>query len=172
MPHPLTLPTIAGLALLGSAGGAWLGNSAISEINPVYYSEREPRFHADLSPYRSPDWAQVQVGEYQEASLIEGLGTGCINCRDYPEEYLPRHDPRIDGVEDGWAASAGFEPAEVQAALAEAPADPEWERVGRYAAYRVSAEERAEEREEERADEDALRAEQDSDEAEREAVGL
>ena len=169
MPHPLTLPTIAGLALLGSVGGAWLGNSAISEINPVYYTEREPRFHADLSPYQSPDWAQVQVGEYQEASLIEGLGTGCIGCRDYPEDYVPRPDPAVDGHEDGWAASTGFEPAEVQAALAEAPADPEWERVGRYAAYRVSAEER----EEERADEEALRAEESaSQDGEAEAVGL
>src|SRR5688572_17930437 len=99
MPHPLTLPAVAGLALLGSGAGIWLGNSAISEINPVYYSEAEDRFHADLAPYRSPDWAQVQVTEYQDAGLITGLGGGCIGCRAWPEEYAPRADPAFDGFE-------------------------------------------------------------------------
>jgi hypothetical protein len=167
MPHPLTLPVVAGLALLGTGAGLWLGNSAISQINPVYYSEAEDRFHADLVPYRSPDWAQVQVTEYQDAGLIEGLGSGCIGCRTWPEEYVPRSDPGMDGVEDGWAASTAYSPTEVQAALAEAPDDPEWEQVGRYASYQVSADERAEEE----ADRAALRAES-AEEEEREPIGL
>lgn len=167
MSHPLTLPVVAGLAMLGSGVGVWLGNSAISEINPVYYSEAEDRFHADLAPYRSPDWAQVQVTEYQDAGLIEGFGTGCIGCETWPEEYIPRPEPAVDGVEEGWAAGTAYSPAEVQAALAETPVDPEWEQVGRYASWPVRADERAEEE----ADEAALRAES-AEEDDREPVGL
>jgi hypothetical protein len=168
MAHPLTLPTVAGLALLGSATGIYLGNSAISQINPAYYSEPETRFHSDLTPYRSPDWAQVQVTEYGDAGLIEGLGTGCIGCRAYPEEYIPRHDPAIDGAtmdgtQDGWSASTGVSPAEVQAAVAEAPIEPEWQQVQRYAAYQVGADsrtgDRADDAAEAAADDEALRAE-------------
>jgi hypothetical protein len=145
MPHIYTLPIAAGLTIAASATGIWLGNGAIREINPAYYSAPETRFHADLAPYRSPDQGQAPLA--QDASFAEGLGTGCINCRTYPEEYYPDPDSyyrtpfqaEADGEEDGWSASAETEspPTPEQAA-----ANPEWERVQSYAAYRVSRDER------------------------------
>jgi hypothetical protein len=140
MAYPVTLPILAGLSLVGTALGVHLGRSAIAEINPAYFSEREAGFHADLSPYRSPDWAQVQVTEYQQAALVQGLGDGCVGCREYPEEYYPRHDPAVDGLEDGWAASARSEEP-IETIAAEPASNPEWERVERYASYPVSADE-------------------------------
>ena len=57
MPVSTTLPIMAGLSILGAALGVTLGHSAIAEINPAYFNEAEDSFHADLVPYRSPDWA-------------------------------------------------------------------------------------------------------------------
>jgi hypothetical protein len=145
MPHIYTLPIAAGLTIAASATGIWLGNSAIREINPAHYSVPETRFHADLTPYRSPDQGQVPIA--QDASFAEGLGSGCINCRTYPEEYYPNPDSyyrapfqaEADGDEDGWSVSADTESAP---AAEPAAANPEWERVQAYAAYRVSQDER------------------------------
>jgi hypothetical protein len=50
MAHPLTVPTIGVLALAGAGLGLYLGNSAISEINPLYFTDPPSRFHADLTP--------------------------------------------------------------------------------------------------------------------------
>ena len=57
------------LAIAGSVGGVYLGRSAISEINPAYYDEPEPRFHADLVP-NPPDFEAPPVHEegYQSPS--------------------------------------------------------------------------------------------------------
>ena len=150
MPYSLTLPIAAGVAIVGSAAGIWLGNSSVGLINPIYYSEPETRFHADLAA-QPPNWEQVQVAETD--AMAEGIGTGCIKCRDYPEEVYPSSaayyrqpywsDPSwrdVDGEEDGWAASAPETGVRVVRASAEA--DPEWERVQTYSAYRVSDDER------------------------------
>jgi hypothetical protein len=142
MPATTTLPIMAGLAILGAAAGINLGRSAISEINPAYFSEPEESFHADLSPYRSPDWAQVQAAEAaQQPVLVGDLGSGCIGCRDYPVEYVPRHDPAVDGYSDGYAASA---PQPAQIVIVETPAahDPARERIQAYASYPVSSDEK------------------------------
>jgi hypothetical protein len=142
MPHSLTLSMMAGLSLFAAAGGVYLGRSAVAEINPAYFSEPQTKFHADLVPNRSADWAQVQVGEYQQAALVTGLGEGCIGCRDYPVDYLPVHDPAVDGYQDGWAASTGFA-AESDELPAEEAQDPERERIVRYASYPLTREEAA-----------------------------
>jgi hypothetical protein len=144
MPATTTLPIMAGLAILGAAAGVNLGRSAISEINPAYFSEPEESFHADLAPYRSPDWAQVQASEYRAAQqpvLVGDLGSGCIGCRDYPVEYVPRHDSAVDGYSDGYAASA---PQPAQIVIVETPAapDPARERIQAYASYPVSSDEK------------------------------
>jgi hypothetical protein len=144
MAQAMTLPIVAGLSILGTAFGVHLGRSAVAEINPAYFSEPETRFHADLVPYRAPDWAQVQVTEYQDAALAQGLGTGCVGCREYPEEYFPAHDSAVDGYEDGGAASIQYAATETYQGEPEAAdPDPEWEQVVRYASYPVSAEEQA-----------------------------
>jgi len=138
-----TLPIMAGLAILGAAAGINLGRSAVSEINPAYFSDPEESFHADLTPYRSPDWAQVQSTEYRAAQqpvLVGDLGSGCIGCRDYPVEYVPRHDPAVDGYSDGYAASAP-QPAQIVIVETAAP-DPARERIQAYSSYRVSSDEK------------------------------
>ena len=139
MPHSMTLPLVAGLAVIGAATGVSLGRSAIAEINPAYFGDPETAFHADLSPYRGPDWAQVQAAEYQQQASPEGLGTGCVGCTRMAAVYLPDPVGWSDGQEDGRAASAAYAdaappPAEV------APRDPELERIERYASYRVAEE--------------------------------
>jgi hypothetical protein len=137
MAHPMTLPAIAGLSIVGMALGVQLGRSAVAEINPAYFTEPEVPFHADMVPGAKPDWAQVQVTEYQTTGLVQGLGTGCIGCREYPIDYVPETDPAIDGAddgyEDGWSASSG-EP--MQAVMVEEPElDPGRELVQRYSGY-------------------------------------
>ena len=144
MPATTTLPILAGLSILGAAIGVNLGQSAIGEINPAYFSDADDSFHSDLVPYRSPDWAQVQAAEYRAAQqpvLVGDLGSGCIGCRDYPVEYVPRHDPAVDGYQDGYAASA---PQPAQIVIVETPAasDPDRERIALYSSYPVSSEER------------------------------
>ena len=146
MPATTTLPILAGLAIAGSALGISLGQSAVSEINPAYFNEAEDSFHSDLVPYRSPDWAQVHAAEYRAAQqqpvLVGDLGSGCIGCRDYPVEYVPRHDPAVDGYEDGYAASAAA-PQPAQIIIVETPApDPARERIQAYASYPVSSDEK------------------------------
>jgi hypothetical protein len=145
MAYPIALPAIAGLTVVGAACGIWLGKSAISEINPIYYSEPETRFHADLVPYRSPDWAKVQAAELQQAGLGEDYGRFCLGCIDYPEDPNPAPIREPDGTDDGWSASASYEEPEVYAASAETvpveQADPEWKRVQLYASARVSVDE-------------------------------
>ncbi|HEX6374834.1 MAG TPA: hypothetical protein VFZ91_03845 [Allosphingosinicella sp.] len=142
MPATTTLPIMAGLSILGAALGVSLGRSAISEINPLYFSEAEDSFHADRIPYRSPDWAQVHAAEYrgaQQPVVVGDLGTGCIGCRDYPVEYVPQHEPAVEGYQDGWSASA---PQPAHVIIVETPApDPARERIQAYASYPVSAEE-------------------------------
>jgi hypothetical protein len=138
MPASTTLPIMAGLAIVGAALGVGLGRSAISEIDPAYFSDPEVAFVADSVPNASPDWAQVQLAEYQGAVVGEGLGSGCVGCRDYPVEYAPRHDPAVDGYAAA-PAPIVYAAAQVEAPVAAEPQprDPEWERVERYASYQV-----------------------------------
>lgn len=138
MPHSLTWPIVAGLSLVGAASGVYLGQSAVSEIDPAYFRQPEARFHADLVPNRSPDWAKVQVGEYQQAALVTGLGDGCIGCRAYPVDYIPVHDPAVDGYQDGWSASAPQSAPAVEEAPEEPAPDLEREQVVRYASYPIT----------------------------------
>lgn len=145
MPASTTLPIVAGLALIGSALGVSLGRSAIAEINPAYFSDPEVPFHGDLVPNRGTDWAQVQALEYQQAGAADGLGTGCVGCRAFPAEYLPQHEPAVDGYQDGWAASAPVSAPASAEVWAEEKAEPDPARadIVRYASYRVSEDEEA-----------------------------
>jgi hypothetical protein len=137
----MTVPTVAALTVAGVALGVHFGHAAIAEINPAYYSEPESRYFSDLSPYRSPGWAQ---SEPRQAVLdfSEGLGPGCIKCPDYPEEYVPQHDAAIDAyLNDGWQSPA-YEPVQYAVyEVADPVAEADRAAVERYAAAPVSEDE-------------------------------
>jgi hypothetical protein len=144
MPVSTTLPIMAGLSIVGAALGITLGKSAIAEINPAYFNEAEDDFHSDLVPYRAPDWAQVHQAEYRAAQqpvLVTGLGSGCVGCRAYPVEYVPRHDPAVDSAYSEGELLRAPEPTQVIYAEAPAP-DPDRDRIQRYASYTVSSDEK------------------------------
>jgi hypothetical protein len=143
MPHSLTLPLVAGLAIIGTAVGVSLGRSAVNEINPAYFTDPQVPFHADLSPYRTPDWAQVQSAEYQRDTIPEGLGTGCIGCTAAPALYLPDPQGWSDGLDDGRSASAAYAIEPEPAPTDPVPRDAELERIDLYASYPVDAAEAA-----------------------------
>lgn len=149
MPASTTLPVMAGLSILGAALGITLGKSAIAEINPAYFNEAEDDFHADLVPYRSPDWAQVHQAEYRAAQqpvLVGELGSGCVGCRTYPVDYVPKHDPAVDRYVEGGNAEDRLlrapEPTFVEGVATAAAPDPGREQIVRYASYPVSSEEK------------------------------
>jgi hypothetical protein len=135
MAHPLTIPTIGVLALVGSGLGLYLGNAAISEINPLYFTDPPARFHADLAPNRGGH--PGSLAPRMTGADYQGLGESCIGCRDYPEEYFPVHEASVDGYDRGLARSA--EPAVQLAAYEPEPAEQvmrrraDIERVERYA---------------------------------------
>lgn len=161
MPHPLTLPTLSVLAVMGSGLGLYLGRAAVAEINPAYYSEAQDRFHADLTPYQSVGGnVRYAAGELGPAELDQALGNGCVGCRTYPEEYYPVHDTSEESYRAGWASMdeapvvaaaavqveqprAGDQPSATELAeqaVEEAQHAEAIVRVHRYSSYQVSAE--------------------------------
>ena len=141
MAHALTWPILAGLAVSGAALGIHLGHSSVSEIDPTLFAEPDTRFHSDLVP--SPPSLDGYVARV-DGPATAGLGSGCIGCRTYPEEYYPVPDPAIERLS---AASAAFEeppaiPAYQQDSTAQQTARPAgFERIERYSSFRVSSEE-------------------------------
>jgi hypothetical protein len=134
------IPILGGLALLGTAAGVSLGHSAVSEINPVYFTSAPDRFHGDLPPQR-PDWTAPQPA--LSAVSGEGLGSGCFGCSPRPAEYYAA--PAVVAYTDGWRADAERASASIETVVIEqAPApDPERERVVRYASYPLTEAEAA-----------------------------
>lgn len=140
-----TLSVVAALSVIGAGSGAWLGRSAIAEIDPFYFSEPETSFVADRIAYRSPDWTEVQLGEYEQDGLLDGIGPGPMPGAVYAA-------PAVATYGDGWAAASEREaapvpawsypeaPAEVETVVVQ-PEDPEIVRIHRYANYPVSEEE-------------------------------
>jgi hypothetical protein len=129
------------LTLVGAGLGIHLGNASVAEINPQYFSERQTRFHADLSPNRSrPTDIYRARQDMGDAGL---LGSGCLGCRDFPEEYYPDHDPAVDSP-----SGSDFEPqAELRLASLEEQSSEEVEhrqasldRIQRYAGFAISSE--------------------------------
>ena len=141
MANSVTLPTIGVLALVGAGLGIHLGNASIAEISPHYFSAPQTRFHADLSPNRSGTTDAYEIREdVADAGL---LGSGCVGCRDFPEEYFPVRDSSIDSAIEGAAPAEGavqlsVVPVESDVALAERQGA--LDRVRRYASYSISSE--------------------------------
>ena len=128
------LPMIGALALVGTAAGVTLGRSAVSEINPVYYSAAPDRFHADQAPQR-PDWTAPPPA--LSAVSADGLGSGCFGCSARGAEYPAA--PAVVTYTDSWQADAQRAAAPIEPVLVEQAApDPERERILRYASYPVT----------------------------------
>lgn len=142
MAQAALLPVMALLSVLGTGTGVYLGKSAVAEIDPIYFSSPiEARFHSDLAANGSPDWSAVHLQETAAmAADTHGLGSGCIKCREYPEEYVPRHDAAVDAFISGDPAPvARFAALEEGSAQPAAP-DPERERIERYSSFVVTEE--------------------------------
>jgi len=141
-----TLPTVASLSVLGALSGVWLAGEAIGEIDPFYYQQPESSFVSDRLAYRSPDWAGVQIGEYQQQGLLDGIGAGPVAGPVYAA-------PAVATYGESWAADARREARPAVAWVDEEPVqeeiapppepepDPEIVRIHRYASYRISQEE-------------------------------
>lgn len=135
LPMPYTM---AGLSVVAALLGVRLGQSAIAEIDPAYFSTPPTRFHADLVAASAMKWEERGP---VDASLIQGLGDGCIRCVDYPEEYWPDHDPIIDEHRQLSLASVEYEERPEPADQNPAPVPEEVSvPVQRYAYYAVTTE--------------------------------
>lgn len=136
MAYPFSLSSLAALALVGTGAGLFLGKSAISEINPAYFGSHysETRFHSDLVPGganfdRAP--------KLTDATLEYGLGSGCVGCQTYPEEYFPVHDPAVDGYAADTTAVADRIVEDADRDLAEMQRQAKQASLERYAHYPI-----------------------------------
>ncbi len=139
MAHPLTLPTLSVLALVGTALGVQLGRSAVSEINPAYFGEPETRFHADLAPYRSETPPPLTL---TDAEAAVALGSPCIGCTTASAEYYPIYEAGNARYATGTAAIEASQPVEAPTPV-DLERQAEFAELGRYASYPVSHEEAA-----------------------------
>jgi hypothetical protein len=136
-----TVATVGILTTAGAALGIHLGNTSVSEIDPIYFQKPETRFHSDLSPYRR-EASGNYVAWTDNAGRAE-LGTGCVGCRTYPEEYFPQRDAIIESAVEGVpeetpAVELAVAETMPDADLVERQADPD--RLQRYARFSVTAE--------------------------------
>ena len=153
-----TLATLACLSLVGTAGGVWLGGAAVGDIDPFFFSTPVASFVSDRMAYRSPDWAEVQIGEYQQAGLNDGIASGPMPGAVYASPAVATYgDSWVSAAQEQVTPAAAWrpraepvrawvppeEPVRVWRAREEAPVDreAEWERVERYASYRIAEEE-------------------------------
>jgi hypothetical protein len=135
-----SLPFLGALAVFGTAAGVSLGHSAVSEINPLYFTETPDRFHADQTAQR-PNWDAPQPLSAPAPVSADGLGDGCFACGGGGRvEYYAA--PAVVTYSDSWSAEAERAAApEDGAFVQQAAPDPERERVIRYASYRITADE-------------------------------
>jgi hypothetical protein len=134
------LPILGGLAILATVTGVSLGRSAVGEINPVYFQPATSHFYSDLVPYRGADTIRTDPGanDYLEPEYAYSAVPVCAGCDNYAVDYRPRHDKAVDGVDDGWSASAPREAAFGETEVAEPlPANREW--IERYTTYTVAS---------------------------------
>ncbi len=144
MAKSTTLSAIGGIVVAGAALGLYLGSSAISEINPAYYSTpSRSSFHADLVPNQG-DRSGAQP--LMEAAVAEiGLDARCVGCGVYPDEFAPGPSSG-DDYGSPYTDSASTPTADLIIAQAEehasrAPSFAEIADINRYSRYRVSLDE-------------------------------
>ena len=141
------LSALGGLVVGGAALGLYLGSSAISEINPAYYSTPLSRsnFHADLVPNQTDrSTAQPLI----ETAVEEiGLSSGCFGCSSRPQEYVPGSDYSVSDDDSGYSGSGPTHTADLIIAKAEEHASKalglaEIEDITRYSRFQVSEDEK------------------------------
>lgn len=138
MTHPLTLPALAILSVVGAGVGIQLGRSAIAEINPVHFAEEAPSlFHADLVPYRrsTTDGPQQLAAN---APLPSSPTIACFGCGIMAPEYHPSEPTYLAPAESPRARRGRRDSAEqpLEETSVQLPPD-----IARYAHYRVSGDE-------------------------------
>lgn len=146
MAHPITLPTVAALALAGMGFGVYLGKSAVAEINPAHFSAFSgSSFYSDLVP-NPPD--RDAASELRDASFTADYAMKCVGCRTYREDNAPVFAAEFDDYEPYEADFADYGPAyvappadiieDVDREIAEVARQAARESVARYTDFPVS----------------------------------
>jgi hypothetical protein len=139
----LKLPAFAALVLAGVAGGVALGDSAIDQINPLYFQgaavhprDRGAALDPSALPAQSPRFADLYGwDEGQAARAADCFGCPAVAARD---AYAQAPVIEYAAAQAGWTdASPAYvpEPEPVPAEQAEAAAQPD--DVARYAGFQI-----------------------------------
>jgi hypothetical protein len=157
------LSSIGGLIVAGAALGLYLGSSAISEINPAYYSTpfAASSFHTDLVP--NPGDRDSAQALPELAEVVTDVRASCVSCSLAPDEYALINYPSADNYGSYAAAPAEAVVAEADEYVSQGLSPREASDIARYAHYRVSEDEAAPapaaETEQERSEEAAANSE-------------
>ena len=135
------LSSIGGLIVAGAALGLYLGSSAISEINPAYYSTpfAASSFHTDLVPNPGDRDSAQPLPEL--AQVVSDVGATCVSCSLAPDEYALIDYPSPDTYDSYRAAPAEVVLAEADKYVSPGLSPGEARDIVRYAHYRVSQDE-------------------------------
>ncbi|HWH23234.1 MAG TPA: hypothetical protein VNT25_08130 [Allosphingosinicella sp.] len=141
MPAPLSVSALTALTLAGAGLGVYLGKSAISEINPAYFSSpfSGSSFHADLAANRTPFTEQASLAPVQAMDSFVAYSGGCIGCAVPPPTYVPVSEPLR--VPSSSYASVAADIEQIEDEVDKAVRDAQKAVIERYAHYPVSAEE-------------------------------
>lgn len=138
MAHPMTLPTLAGLAILAVAAGVQLGLGAAAQMEAARPEPAPTRSYARFTPHRGFDGAQSGVYDRWDEPAPMEIGMAdlgpCRGCRDFafsdPVESVGDMDPAVqEDIVDDDQAVPGLPPV------------PAVDDIERYARYPVSSEE-------------------------------
>ena len=135
------LSSIGGLIVAGAALGLYLGSSAISEINPAYYSTpfAASSFHSDLVPNPGDRDSAQPLPELTE--VLTDVRATCVSCSLAPDEYALINYPSADIHGSYAAAPAEAVVAEADEYVSQGLSPREARDIARYAHYRVSEDE-------------------------------
>ncbi|MEA3041250.1 MAG: hypothetical protein QOC65_739 [Sphingomonadales bacterium] len=139
----LKLPAVAALILAGVAGGVALGDSAIDQINPLYFQgapvhprDRGAALDPNALPAQSPRFADLYGwDEGQAARAADCFGCPAVAARD---AYAQAPVIQYAAAEAGWTEASPVyvaEPDPAPAGQAEAAQEPD--DVARYAGFQI-----------------------------------
>jgi hypothetical protein len=134
------LSSIGGVVVAGAALGLYLGSSAISEINPAYYSTPSASsFHTDLVPNPGD---RDSVPQLPELAAAETDSTpSCVSCGLSPDEYAVINYPSADSYGTPRTLPAEIVLAEADEYVSRGLSPSDARDIERYAHFRVSEDE-------------------------------